>query len=235
MLKLDRYQRTIARVQRQPREVYPVCLRYRRELNKRFTLVRSFSTCQRLLVLARTRCTSKAKIKKVSRDLVAEIMSEQLGHDPRLTKQMIPDFALGCRRMTPWSSYLQSLRAPNVEVVTESVTKLTEDGIVDESDHEYKVDVVVFATGFDTSFTPHFEVIGRNGANLREQFGDFPKGYLGITAPNFPNLFRESPIPATALSKAHPALVLVGPNSPASRNLPRQPAALFRDVEECAV
>jgi cation diffusion facilitator CzcD-associated flavoprotein CzcO len=115
---------------------------------------------------------------------------------------MIPDFALGCRRMTPGSGYLQSLRAPNVEVVTESVTKLTEDGIVDESGHEHKVDVVVFATGFDTSFTPHFEVIGRNGANLREQFGDFPKGYLGITATNFPNLFRESLLLLHPLSDA---------------------------------
>ena len=134
----------------------------------------------------------KSKDQQVSRDLVADLMSEQLGHEPRLTKQMIPNFALGCRRMTPGSGYLQSLRAPNVEVVTESVAKLTEDGIVDESGNEYKVDVVVFATGFDTSFTPHFEVIGRNGANLREQFGDFPKGYLGITAPNFPNLFRKS-------------------------------------------
>ena len=118
-------------------------------------------------------------------------MSKQLGHNPRLTKHIIPDFSLGYRRMTPGSGYLQSLGAPDVEVLTESAVKLTKDGIVDESGHEHKVDVVVFATGFDTSFTPHFEIIGRNGANLREQFGDFPKGYLGITVPNFPNLFRE--------------------------------------------
>ena len=133
----------------------------------------------------------KSKDQKVSRDLVANIMSEQLGHDPRLTKHMIPDFSLGCRRMTPGSGYLQSLGASNVEVVTESAVKLTKDGIVD-----------VFATGFDTSFTPHFEITGRNGANLREQFGDFPKGYLGITAPNFPNLFRE------CSSEPHTCLIL---------------------------
>jgi cation diffusion facilitator CzcD-associated flavoprotein CzcO len=133
----------------------------------------------------------KSEDQKASRELVADIMSQQLDHDPRLTKHMIPDFSLGCRRMTPGSGYLQSLRAPNVEVVTESAVKLTKDGIVDESGHEHKVEVVVFATGFDTSFTPHFEIIGRNRANLREQFGDFPKGYLGITTPNFPNLFRE--------------------------------------------
>ena len=141
----------------------------------------------------------KAKDQKTSRDLVAGIMSERLGDDPRLTKHMIPPFALGCRRMTPGSGYLESLREPNVEVVTSSAVRLTEDGIVDESGVERKVDVVICATGFDTSFTPHFKVVGRNGAEIHEQFGDFPIGYLGITAPNFPNLY-----------------LLIGPNGPAS-------------------
>jgi hypothetical protein len=92
-----------------------------------------------------------------------------------------------------------------------------------------KVDVVVFATGFDTSFMPHFEVIGRNGANLREQFGDFPKGYLNVTVPNFPNLFREFhprqnqyptpqhlPPPSKMLTLV--LSVFVGPNCPASHS-----------------
>ena len=144
------------------------------ELNKRFTLMHM-----------------KAKDQKTSRDLVADIMTEKLGNDPVLTKKMIPEFALGCRRMTPGSGYLESLRAENVQVVNESAVRLTQDGIVDESGVERKVDVVICATGFDTSFTPHFKVTGRNGENLKEQFGDFPKGYLGITTNNFPNLFRK--------------------------------------------
>src|SRR4051812_25046426 len=122
----------------------------------------------------------KSKDQKVSRDLVADLMANQLGHDERLTKKMIPEFALGCRRMTPGSGYLESLIKENVQVVTESVSKLTEKGVVDESGNEYEVDVVICATGFDVSFSPHFDVIGRAGANLKEQFGDFPKAYLGI-------------------------------------------------------
>lgn len=118
-------------------------------------------------------------------------MADQLGHDPRLTKAMTPNFGVGCRRMTPGSGYLQSLRKDNVQVVTESAVRITEDGVVDESGTEHKVDVLICATGFDVSFAPHFDVIGRNGANLKEQFGDFPKAYLSVTAPNFPNLFRK--------------------------------------------
>jgi 4-hydroxyacetophenone monooxygenase len=32
-------------------------------------------------------------------------------------------------------------------------------------------------------------VIGRDGISLRDQWGDEPTAYLGVTMPNFPNLF----------------------------------------------
>lgn len=131
----------------------------------------------------------KSADQKVSRELVASIMAEKLSHNERLTSKMIPSFNLGCRRMTPGSGYLESLNKENVQVITESAIRFTEDGVIDESGNKHKVDVVVCATGFDVSFTPHFDVIGRDGANLKKQFGDQPKAYLGITAENFPNLF----------------------------------------------
>jgi len=137
-----------------------------------------------------------SKDQKISRDLVANIMNEQLGQDPKLTKQMIPSFDLGCRRMTPGSGYLQSLKKDNVHVVNESVVQFTKDGVIDESGNEHKVDVVICATGFDVSFTPHFEVVGRDGINIKDSFGAIPKAYLSVTAPKFPNLFRKSQAPS---------------------------------------
>jgi cation diffusion facilitator CzcD-associated flavoprotein CzcO len=118
-------------------------------------------------------------------------MKEQLGNDPVLTEKMVPSFDLGCRRMTPGSGYLQSLKKENVQVVTESVIKFTKNGVVDESGHEHVVDAVICATGFDVSFTPHFEVKGRDGVNIKESFGELPKAYLSVTAPKFPNLFSK--------------------------------------------
>jgi len=144
------------------------------ELNKRFNLMHMHSGDQ-----------------KNSRELIANLMNDKLAND-KLAKKMIPDFALGCRRMTPGSGYLESLGKENVEVIHESAMRLTETGIVDESGVEHEVDVVICATGFDTSFTPHFKVTGRNNADIKTQFGDFPVGYLGITAENFPNMFRKS-------------------------------------------
>ncbi|KFY41588.1 hypothetical protein V495_04857 [Pseudogymnoascus sp. VKM F-4514 (FW-929)] len=166
-----------------PEEYNQYCRAIEGELNKRFNLMHIHS-----------------KDQKNSRDLISGIMKEKLNNDT-LAKKMIPDFALGCRRMTPGSGYLESLSKANVNVVHESVVRLTEAGIVDESGVEHQVDVVVCATGFDTSFAPHFKVVGQKGIDIREQFGDFPKGYLGITTENFPNFF-----------------LLTGPNSPSSHS-----------------
>src|SRR5689334_23488826 len=33
------------------------------------------------------------------------------------------------------------------------------------------------------------DIVGRDGIHLGEQWGDTPQAYLGITMPNFPNLF----------------------------------------------
>lgn len=128
-------------------------------------------------------------------------MADRLGQHTELTKHLIPGFAVGCRRMTPGSGYLESLTKSNVQVVCEGVQRITETGLVDDSGTLHEVDVIVCATGFDTSFSPPFQVIGRDGRNLREEFGDFPKAYMGIMAEGFPNLFH-----------------FLGPNAPVSHS-----------------
>ncbi|KAH7379124.1 cyclohexanone monooxygenase [Phaeosphaeria sp. MPI-PUGE-AT-0046c] len=167
-----------------PAAYYQYCRDVEGELNKRFTLMHT-----------------KGKDQKSSRDLIAGIMSERLGKNEALKKHMIPEFALGCRRMTPGSKYLESLNEDNVEPIHKGVSRLTQTGIVDDDGVEREVDVVICATGFDTSFTPHFKLIGRKNADIKEQFGDFPVSYLGVTVPNFPNFIH-----------------LIGPNGPASHS-----------------
>lgn len=178
------------------------------ELNKRFTLVWIATA------LGKTASSDKAKLtvsiliqnhfnskdQKQSRELVAGMMKKQLNNNQELVDHLTPSFALGCRRMTPGSGYLESLTKDNVQVVKTGAAGLTENGIIDEEGNEYKVDVVIFATGFDTSFAPPYECIGRNGANLNKRFHDFPKGYLSIMVDDFPNLFRKWLLGSCSLS-----------------------------------
>ena len=50
--------------------------------------------------------------------------------------------------------------------------------------------MIVYATGFQANkFLWPMKIEGRNGVVLSEQWGERPSAYLGITVPNFPNLF----------------------------------------------
>ena len=92
--------------------------------------------------------------------------------------------------MTPGSDYLQSLTRSNVEVITDSATRFTDNGVIDESGRETKVDVIICATGFEVT-RPSYEIIGRDGRNLGDEWAEFPVGYLSIMAQGFPNMFCE--------------------------------------------
>lgn len=126
---------------------------------------------------------------KVSRAHVANLMRERLHNDPILTERLIPNYALGCRRMTPGAEYLEALTKDNVNVVTKDAIRFTPEGVLDADGLEHKVDAIVCATGFETLFTPHFTVIGRNSRVLQEEWSELPKGYLSVMAEGYPNLF----------------------------------------------
>lgn len=69
---------------------------------------------------------------------------------------------------------------------------MTEDGVV-VNGQEYKIDCLVFATGFEvgTAFTRRagYEVVGRDGAKLSEHWGNGMRTLHGMTASGFPNCF----------------------------------------------
>lgn len=67
------------------------------------------------------------------------------------------------------------------------VTQLTETGCICENGTEYPLDILICATGFDTSYRPRFPIIGPGGINLQDKMTTEVKSYLGIAAPSFPN------------------------------------------------
>lgn len=50
--------------------------------------------------------------------------------------------------------------ADNAEVVTEEIIKISEKGLHTQDGKIYEVDMIVCATGFNTSFCPNFDLIG---------------------------------------------------------------------------
>ncbi|KAJ7796872.1 FAD/NAD-P-binding domain-containing protein [Mycena olivaceomarginata] len=117
-------------------------------------------------------------------------MRQRLRGDQRLIDAIIPkDFAVGCRRATPGNGYLEALLEPNVQVYTEMFQRITEKGFIDAEGNEVEVDIIICATGFDTSFRPRFPVIAY-GKNIQDLWEDYPvDSYLSIAVKNFPNYF----------------------------------------------
>ena len=134
--------------------------------------------------------SQKGYLKDMTERMKARLQNESL------EQLVVPKWGVGCRRLTPGVNYLETLVSEKVSVVYGDIQQITERGCVCD-DTEYPVDVLICATGFDTSFRPRFPIIGLGGKNLADVWADEPKSYLGLAAPGFPNYF-----------------MFIGPNSP---------------------
>jgi cyclohexanone monooxygenase len=102
------------------------------------------------------------------RAYMESLMKEKI-KNPKLEKLLIPEWSVGCRRITPGTNYLESLGDPNVEVVFGEITQITKTGVVcNDGSGEHPVEVLVCATGFDTTFKPRFPLIGWTGEDLAD-------------------------------------------------------------------
>lgn len=125
-----------------------------------------------------------------------EQMKEKL-QNKYLEERLIPKWSVGCRRLTPGVGYLESLGKPNVTVVYGEINGITATGPACDDGKTYPVDVLICATGFDTTFKPRFPLIGPGNINLQDEWRDEARSYMGMAAPDFPNY-----------------LIFLGPNSP---------------------
>lgn len=117
-------------------------------------------------------------------------MVTKLNNDDRLVDNIVPkDFNVGCRRPTPGNGYLEALVGEKTTCFTETIASITPRGFTDQQGQEYEVDVIICATGFDTSYKPRFPVIGRHGTTLQDRWASCPESYLGLAAPQMPNYF----------------------------------------------
>jgi cation diffusion facilitator CzcD-associated flavoprotein CzcO len=110
--------------------------------------------------------------------------------DPELRRKVTPSDEIGCKRIMLTDDWYPTLTRPNVELVAEGVDAVTATGVRDATGGERPADVIVFATGFAShDFVAPMEIAGRAGRTLAEEWGGVPRAYLGLTVPDFPNMF----------------------------------------------
>ena len=123
--------------------------------------------------------------------MMIEAMRVQAEGAPGLLEKLIPNYPLGGKRSVRDNGvWIGALRRDNVHLVTEGIKEITKTGVVTGDGVEHKADVIIYGTGFEASdFLRTFKIVGRGGVELHDQWAGDARAYLGMTVPNFPNLF----------------------------------------------
>ena len=107
--------------------------------------------------------------------------------DPELRARLTPDYTIGCKRILLSSDYYPALQRPNVDLITDPITEITQTGLVTADGTAHEADVIIYATGFKViESVTALNVTGRDGRELGQEGVE---AYHGITVAGFPNFF----------------------------------------------
>lgn len=127
------------------------------------------------------------------RQQMTEHIHDELHDRPDLVEQCVPDYPPYGKRILLDNGWFSMLKRDDVELVTEPVVQVDAGGVIagDHNPTHRTHDVVVLATGFSIArLTARLDIVGASGQSLADAWADDnPTAYLGITVPDFPNLF----------------------------------------------
>lgn len=121
---------------------------------------------------------------------VAEKSMRQQVSDPALQSVLVPDYPVGGKRMLISDDYYWTLGRDNVELVTSAIERVTEHAIVTRDGRSHPADVLIVATGFQsTLFLAPMAIEGPDGRSLDDVWKGGAEAYLGISVAGSPNFF----------------------------------------------
>ncbi|MTV25370.1 NAD(P)/FAD-dependent oxidoreductase [Nitriliruptoraceae bacterium ZYF776] len=111
--------------------------------------------------------------------------------DPKLRRQLTPDYTIGCKRILISNDFYPALTRDHVELVDAGLAEVRGSHVVGADGTEREVDAIVFATGFETRDHPvAHRVHGRDGRTLADVWAGGTRAHLGTEVAGFPNLFH---------------------------------------------
>ncbi len=132
------------------------------------------------------------------REELTDFIHSELKDRPDLIEKCVPAYPPYGKRILLDNNWFRTLTRPNVELVTDPIDRFSAGGIVTADGRVRAHDIIVISTGFKvTEMAARLNITGRDGKDLRQAWtNDNPTAYLGLTVPDFPNMF-----------------VMLGPNS----------------------
>jgi cation diffusion facilitator CzcD-associated flavoprotein CzcO len=110
--------------------------------------------------------------------------------EPQKRAALTPNYKLGCKRVLVSDDYYPALNRPNVELITEKITGVSEHSILTQEGVERTIDVLIYGTGFRaTEPLIGCRIVGRDGVEIHDAWQKRMTAYLGVTVRGFPNFF----------------------------------------------
>jgi cation diffusion facilitator CzcD-associated flavoprotein CzcO len=95
-----------------------------------------------------------------------------------------------CKRLVICSGFYRAVQRPSVHVAAERIDRIEPSGVVTADGTLHELDVLVFATGFDThAYLRPVELTAPGGRTLGQTWSDGPRAYRTVALPGFPNFF----------------------------------------------
>ena len=130
------------------------------------------------------------EIMEAHRRRVADLVT-----DPGTAEHLKPYYRYLCKRPCFHDEYLSAFNRPNITLVDcpGGIERITERGPVVDG-HQYEVDCIVWATGFEAELTPlhrraGHDIVGVGGTSLADAWTDGAASLYGMMIGGFPNLF----------------------------------------------
>ncbi len=120
---------------------------------------------------------------------------DEIIKDPNVAESLKPYYRQFCKRPCFHDDYLPTFNRSNVTLVDTGgigVERITEEGVV-ANGQEFELDCLIFGTGFEvgTDYTRRsgYELYGREGVSLTENWSEGVKTLHGLFSRGFPNCF----------------------------------------------
>ncbi|WP_317493827.1 NAD(P)/FAD-dependent oxidoreductase [Haloechinothrix sp. LS1_15] len=118
--------------------------------------------------------------------------------DPELRRKLTPDYQPMCKRLVICSGFYRAVQHPDVHLAAEGIERIEPSGVATTDGRHHELDVLVFATGFDShAYLRPVELTGPDGRTLSQEWAGGARAYRTVALPGFPNFF-----------------MLMGPHSP---------------------
>ncbi|MFN0090318.1 MAG: flavin-containing monooxygenase, partial [Acidimicrobiales bacterium] len=117
---------------------------------------------------------------------------DEIVEDKATAEALKPWYMFMCKRPCFHNDYLPTFNRPNVHLIDthgKGITEIGPDGPIFEG-VAYKLDVLIYATGFEVQKTGIYnKIVGEGGLDLNEKYADGVRTLLGIHTQHFPNMF----------------------------------------------